>query len=120
MTTQTSLLKPGLCVLHHGGKSTVTGSCHGLRLNQRGILVDCGLFQGKESHPLNIEFPIGHIDALLLTHSHIDTSGDCLAACQRLSRADLRHGSNLRFGAVNARRCIGAARSAERASFACA
>ena len=35
-------------VIHHGGKHTVTGSCHELRLGKSGILIDCGLFQGKE------------------------------------------------------------------------
>ena len=67
-------------LLHHGGKSTITGSCHELRINDYGILIDCGLFQGKDaaSDPisaLNIEFDISHIEALVITHSHIDHIG---------------------------------------------
>lgn len=67
-------------LLHHGGKNTVTGSCHELRIDQHGILIDCGLFQGKDaaSDPvtaLNIDFDIEHIKALLITHTHIDHIG---------------------------------------------
>lgn len=67
-------------LLHHGGKNTVTGSCHELRIDQSGILIDCGLFQGKDSasdpiSALNIDFDIQHIVALLITHTHIDHIG---------------------------------------------
>lgn len=61
--------------IHHGGKDTVTGSCHELRYDEQAILVDCGLFQGADARPLEIEFSISHIAALLLTHSHIDHIG---------------------------------------------
>lgn len=65
---------------HHGGKNTVTGSCHELTINRSGILIDCGLFQGKDaaSDPIEsliIEFPIEHIEALIITHTHIDHIG---------------------------------------------
>lgn len=64
---------------HHGGHDGVTGSCHQLTLdNGKAILVDCGLFQGEDArrHPdLEIEFPLGNIEALLLTHVHIDHVG---------------------------------------------
>ena len=68
---------------HHGAVTGVTGSCHELRLAEdAGILIDCGLFQGAEtsgkgagSKRLEIEFPIDHIKALLLTHVHIDHCG---------------------------------------------
>lgn len=65
-------------VIHHGGIHTVTGSCHELKLPHGSILIDCGLFQGKDIHfgnrkaSLDIEFPVKHIKALVLTHSHID------------------------------------------------
>ena len=67
-------------LLHHGGKNTVTGSCHELRINGSGILIDCGLFQGNDTRSdspsdLNIEFDISHIEALLVTHTHIDHIG---------------------------------------------
>jgi metallo-beta-lactamase family protein len=70
-------------VLHHGGIRGVTGSCHELRVDRdNGILVDCGLFQGEErsrgganAQLLQIDFPIDHIQALVLTHVHIDHVG---------------------------------------------
>lgn len=68
-------------IIHHGGADSVTGSCHELRLTteaaERGILVDCGLFQGRdaETASLEIDFPIEHIRALVLTHVHIDHVG---------------------------------------------
>lgn len=36
-------------VIHHGGKHTVTGSCHELKLPHGSVLNDCGLFQAKTS-----------------------------------------------------------------------
>ena len=71
---------------HHGGKFGVTGSCHELNINNNsnhyGILIDCGLFQGKDAKDkhgndkkLDIEFPISHLKALILTHTHIDHIG---------------------------------------------
>ncbi|EGU49380.1 metallo-beta-lactamase family protein RNA-specific [Vibrio ichthyoenteri ATCC 700023] len=62
-------------LIHHGGKDTVTGSCHELRVDDLAILIDCGLFQGQDKRPLEIEFAIKHLQALLLTHAHIDHIG---------------------------------------------
>ncbi|ROV58495.1 MBL fold metallo-hydrolase [Vibrio ponticus] len=62
-------------LVHHGGKHTVTGSCHELSSDGQSILVDCGLFQGADERPLEIDFAIEHISALLLTHAHIDHIG---------------------------------------------
>ncbi|WP_116472425.1 MBL fold metallo-hydrolase [Zobellella maritima] len=63
-------------VLHHGAVKGVTGSCHELRLDGAGILIDCGLFQGTERRDdLTIDFEIGHIRALVVTHVHIDHVG---------------------------------------------
>ncbi|MBC7006688.1 MBL fold metallo-hydrolase [Photobacterium sp. BZF1] len=63
-------------IVHHGAYEGVTGSCHELRWQQYGILVDCGLFQGEEAPKvLDIEFPVGHIQALVITHCHIDHIG---------------------------------------------
>ncbi len=60
----------------HGGITGVTGSCYELRISQEsGILIDCGLFQGADERPLDIDFPIEHIRALLVTHVHIDHVG---------------------------------------------
>ncbi|MFA0414924.1 MBL fold metallo-hydrolase RNA specificity domain-containing protein [Vibrio renipiscarius] len=62
-------------VIHHGGKDTITGSCHELRADETSILIDCGLFQGADERALEIEFATEHLNALLLTHSHIDHVG---------------------------------------------
>ncbi|KGK16136.1 MBL fold metallo-hydrolase RNA specificity domain-containing protein [Vibrio navarrensis] len=62
-------------ILHHGGKNTVTGSCHELRADGMALLIDCGLFQGKESAQAELNFSVEHIDALIVTHAHIDHIG---------------------------------------------
>ena len=62
-----------------GAARTVTGSCHLFETEQARILVDCGLFQGVKTlkSPNYAAFPFrpGDIDAVLLTHAHIDHSG---------------------------------------------
>jgi metallo-beta-lactamase family protein len=62
-----------------GGAGTVTGSKHLLEAGDRRILVDCGLFQGlKNLRELNwARFPVdpASIDAIVLTHAHLDHSG---------------------------------------------
>jgi metallo-beta-lactamase family protein len=63
----------------HGAARTVTGSKHLLEVDGRRILVDCGQFQGrKDLRLLNwTEFPFDPkgLDAVVLTHAHIDHSG---------------------------------------------
>lgn len=62
-----------------GATHTVTGSKFLLSVNNKKILIDCGLFQGlKELRLRNwAKFPIDpkQIDAVVLTHAHIDHSG---------------------------------------------
>ncbi len=68
---------------HHGATGGVTGSCHELCFDgHHSVLIDCGLFQGTEvslqgagSEALEIEFPVDHVKALLVTHVHIDHVG---------------------------------------------
>ena len=62
-----------------GGASTVTGSKHLLTHGDTRILIDCGLFQGlKNLRELNWQdLPVkaSSIDAVVLTHAHLDHSG---------------------------------------------
>lgn len=63
----------------HGATGTVTGSRFLLEIDNKKLLIDCGLFQGpKENRLKNWEpFPVPprQIDKVLLTHAHIDHSG---------------------------------------------
>ncbi|HLG25502.1 MAG TPA: MBL fold metallo-hydrolase [Candidatus Gracilibacteria bacterium] len=62
-----------------GAAKEVTGSRHLLEVNGKKILLDCGLFQGhrKEAEAKNRElcFDAKEIDAVILSHAHIDHSG---------------------------------------------
>ena len=60
----------------YGADRCVTGSCHGLEVNGKKILIDCGLQQGRDDIS-NYEFPFNpaDIDFVLVTHAHIDHSG---------------------------------------------
>ncbi len=62
-----------------GAARTVTGSKHLLDVDGRRILFDCGLFQGlKELRLRNwapLPIPVDSIDAVVLTHAHIDHTG---------------------------------------------
>ena len=73
-------------IQHHGAVNGVTGSCHQLHIDtQNSILIDCGLFQGAEQgkqsrsakvdDQLAIEFDISTVQALIITHCHIDHVG---------------------------------------------
>jgi metallo-beta-lactamase family protein len=63
----------------YGAADRVTGSCHIIHANGQRILFDCGLIQGsKEARALNHEafpFDVKLIDAVVLSHAHIDHSG---------------------------------------------
>ena len=63
----------------HGAARTVTGSCHLLETRGRRILIDCGLLQGGREIERDNAEPFGFdpktIDAVLLTHAHLDHCG---------------------------------------------
>lgn len=65
---------------HHGGTRGVTGSCHQLHLDHGvSLLIDCGLEQGADASPgaesAPLGFDVGSVQALILTHVHIDHVG---------------------------------------------
>jgi metallo-beta-lactamase family protein len=63
----------------HGAAGGVTGSCYRLDTGEHTVLIDCGLFQGNKSiRELNYgQFPFNarDVDAVLLTHAHVDHAG---------------------------------------------
>ena len=62
-----------------GAAQTVTGSLHMLEFGEYRVFLDCGLFQGRRAiaRQFNQEFPAPpeSVDAVLLSHAHIDHSG---------------------------------------------
>ena len=63
----------------HGAARQVTGSMHLLEVDQYKILIDCGLdYEKDRSVQNNINFPFNpeEIDLVILTHAHIDHSGN--------------------------------------------
>ncbi|MBS0358181.1 MAG: MBL fold metallo-hydrolase [Proteobacteria bacterium] len=62
-----------------GAAEEVTGSCFLLQLDNFNVLIDCGLIQGSfQDEKRNWEpfpFDVKDIDAIILTHAHLDHSG---------------------------------------------
>ncbi len=64
-----------------GAAGTTTGSQHLLEVNGKRILLDCGLYQGSRAHAYEVNccFPFFEpksIDCVILSHAHIDHSGN--------------------------------------------
>jgi metallo-beta-lactamase family protein len=59
-----------------GGATTVTGSQFLLVTERARILIDCGMFQGSPNEAIRNRVPLAYdpstIDAILLTHAHLD------------------------------------------------
>jgi len=97
----------------HGAARTVTGSRHLFSVNGHRFLLECGLFQGrrKETYDRNLNFPFKpqDIDTVVLSHAHIDHSGNlpnlvrhgftgkihCTAATRRLSEIMLEDSGHI-------------------------
>lgn len=64
----------------YGAAQTVTGAQFLLEINGKRLLIDCGMYQGKrsESYERNLHFSFNpkKVDAVILTHAHIDHSGN--------------------------------------------
>ena len=67
-------------ITFHGAAREVTGSMHLIEVNDKRILLDTGMYQGRreETYERNLKFPFDPktIDAVVLTHAHIDHSGN--------------------------------------------
>ncbi len=66
-------------ITFHGAAGEVTGSCHLVRAGKQRVLFECGLIQGnREAEARNrrpFPFDAASIDAVVLSHAHIDHSG---------------------------------------------
>ncbi len=66
-------------ILFHGAAGEVTGSMHLIRIEDRWVALDCGMFQGRrsESEEKNRTWPVPpqEIAAVVLSHAHIDHTG---------------------------------------------
>src|SRR4029077_19555668 len=62
-----------------GATRTVTGSQYLLETDRARVLIDCGMFQGSPNDVIRNRVPFayrpGDVDALLLTHAHLDHCG---------------------------------------------
>ena len=65
--------------VHGAGGGEVTGSAYRVETRDANVLVDCGLFQGRreeaERRNRDLGFDGKSVDAVLLSHAHIDHSG---------------------------------------------
>ncbi len=69
-----------LAITFHGAAHTTTGSMHLVEANGLRILLDCGLYQGHRKDAFernrNLPFNPADIDVVILSHAHIDHSGN--------------------------------------------
>jgi metallo-beta-lactamase family protein len=72
--------RPDLRITFCGAAQEVTGSMYLIEINGRRILMECGMYQGRRAvaYDRNLNFPFDPktVDALVLSHAHIDHSGN--------------------------------------------
>jgi metallo-beta-lactamase family protein len=70
-----------------GATRTTTGSMYLLEVNQRRVLLECGLFQGHRDESMernrNFSFDVTKLDAVVLSHAHIDHCGNLPNLCRQ-------------------------------------
>ncbi|MEI9811660.1 MAG: MBL fold metallo-hydrolase [Acidobacteriota bacterium] len=63
-----------------GAAKTVTGSMHHVETAGHKFLLDCGMYQGRRAEAFernsHFPFPASSIDGVILSHAHIDHSGN--------------------------------------------
>jgi len=81
-------------VRFHGAAGEVTGSCHEVHANGKMLLLDCGMIQGSDEdekrNELEFPFEIGSIDAVVLSHAHIDHCGRLPLLVSRGNRGPIK------------------------------
>ena len=82
-----------MTITFHGAAGTTTGSQHLIEINGQRILLDCGLYQGhrEEAYDINKNFPFepAKVDAVVLSHAHIDHSGNLPNLCKQGFRGNI-------------------------------
>ncbi len=80
-------------ITFHGAVRTVTGSQHLIEVNGQRLLLDCGLYQGPRRESFernrNLPFDAASVDVMVLSHAHIDHSGNIPSLVKAGFRGDI-------------------------------
>ncbi|MBA6342579.1 MBL fold metallo-hydrolase [Colwellia sp. MB02u-10] len=62
-----------------GATREVTGSCYLIQVNNKNILLECGMLQGSKNHERHnhdpFPFDVAQLDAVIVSHAHLDHTG---------------------------------------------